>query len=110
MPVSSCIGRDLGRRGQSGFHTWKRDSDQRAPAAAGDLRRVQKIDAATVVFDDLCDDRKAESGTFFAGREVGLEQALPILLRQPDAVVDNLDDDEIALGSSIHRNTALPSL
>ena len=61
------------------------------------LRRIAELDAAAVLLEDLADDREAEAGALLAGGDIGLEQPAAVFLRQADAVVDDVDDDVVAV-------------
>ncbi len=65
--------------------------------------RVEKLDPAAVFLNDLGHNREAQPGALLAGGDVWLEQALPVFLRQPDAVVDDIDDDGGALLPALPR-------
>ncbi len=55
------------------------------------LRMIEKGDVAAVLLEDLGDDGEAEAGAAFAGGHVGLQQPLPVLTGETDAVVDHVD-------------------
>ena len=70
------------------------------PGAAlirSDRRSIVKFDPAAVVFQNTADDRKPEPGALLARGHVRLEQPRPRDLRQPDAVVDDVDDHVVAV-------------
>ena len=48
------------------------------------------------------DDSESKAGPFFSGSDIGLEQAGPVLPRQPNAVVDNINDDGVAVALRPH--------
>src|SRR5262249_42308880 len=54
---------------------------------------IVELDASAVLLEDAADDREPEAGTLLARRHVGLEQSVAVLLGQPGAVVDDVDDD-----------------
>src|SRR5262249_41105080 len=61
------------------------------------LRRIVELDAAAMLFENLADERAPETRLLLAGGHVRLEQAAAILLRQADAVVDDVDDDVVTV-------------
>src|ERR1043166_1198059 len=78
---------------------WRRALDLRlelqahpGAAFAGEFfRGVAQFDAAAMVLENAADDGEPQPGALFAGRAIGLEQPVPVFLRQADAVVDDVD-------------------
>src|SRR5258708_34024049 len=50
-----------------------------------------------MVLQDAADDGETEPGALFAGRHIGFEQTTAVFFRQPDPVVDDVDDDVAAV-------------
>ena len=74
------------------------DANQRAMGAAGCRWGVLERQRAPVLLGDLLHHGEAEAGPLVSlGGDVGLQEAGAILLRQADAVVDDLDSDPIGL-------------
>src|SRR5262245_18297439 len=69
----------------------------RAAAALRHLRRVEQLELAAVLLENLSDDGEPEAGPLLAGGDVGLEQPVAILLGQAGSVVDHVDDDVAAV-------------
>ena len=70
-------------------------------------RGVVQFDPPAVLLGDAADDGEAEAGALLACRHIGFEQPAAALLRQPDAVVDHVDDDVGALAERRHVDMAL---
>src|SRR5262249_30056288 len=77
-----------------------------APSDEHSFRQVVEFDASAVLFQDAADDREPEAGAFLARRYVGLEQPVAIVLREPDAVVEDIDDDVAAVARHFHLDAA----
>ena len=69
-----------------------------------------ELDPAAVIFQHAADDREAETGALLTRRDVGFEQSRAAHLRQADAVVDDVDQDVIALARGDDLDTPLPQL
>src|SRR5262249_49165946 len=65
-------------------------------------------DAATVFLENLADDREPQSGAFLARRHIGFHQAIAIFLRQPNAVIDDVDDDRLTLACRRYLDAPAP--
>src|SRR5690349_5577891 len=67
----------------------KGECEARANPVVGVRVGVDQIDRAAMLLNDASNDREAEAGALLAGRDVGLEQALPVFFRPSLAVVRN---------------------
>src|SRR5829696_8590217 len=82
----------------------------RAPAAGRDRRGIEELDAAAMLFHDPPHDREPEPGSLLARGDVGLQQPLPILLRQTDTVVRHLDSNVGAVAHDRDGHMSLSAL
>src|SRR5579875_224787 len=73
------------------FASWKIKPD----AGALTARRIEKFDTPAMILEDLGDDREAEARAFGARRHIGLEQTMPIFVREAFAVVGDEDFDDL---------------
>ena len=92
LRLRRCCGRldRLGRKAQ--LHP-------RAACAGNLFRGVAQLDMAAMLFEDAADDGEPEPGALFTRGHVRLEQARAVLLGQSDAVVDDIDDDVLAVAA-----------
>ena len=60
-----------------------------------------------VILEDLDDDRQAEAGALGAGRDVGFDQLVAILVREALAVVADGDADDAVVDREGDRDPAL---
>ena len=111
MSQLSCAVFRFGRRSRRRPRSRREPQPHPGAALPGTLvGGIAQLDAAAVLLQDPADDGETEAGALLARRDVGLEQPVAVLLRQPDAVVDHVDDDVAALARGDDADAAPAAL
>src|SRR5262249_10951871 len=58
---------------------------------------IVKLDAPSVLLKDSPNNGEPQASTFFPGSDIRLQQSAAVLFRQPNAIIDNIDDDVTAV-------------
>src|SRR6266850_4667606 len=97
--MTRCKLPDLGLNRSFDWHRLRRKTKPHPrPALAGhQIGGITKLDLAAMLFEDSAHDREPKASAFFPGRDIGFKQPAAVFSRQPDAVVDHIDDDIDAL-------------
>src|SRR5262245_15546918 len=81
-----CFAGACGLRGETQPHPC-------SPLAGDLVGGISELDASAVLFQDFSDNGEAQTRALLPCGDVGLEQPTAVLLRQPDPIVDHVDDD-----------------
>src|SRR5450830_56940 len=71
---------------------------------------IAQLNAAAMILDNSSDDGETQPRALFARGDIRLEQPAAIFLRQADSVVDDIDDDILALARGKNVDQALAQL
>src|SRR3974390_1108801 len=82
----------------------------RPPLPRDFLAGVAQLDPAPMILNDAADDGEAESRALLARRNVRLEQPAAILLRQTNAVIDDVDQNVVVFARGKDADRALAEL
>src|SRR5687768_18596962 len=63
-----------------------------------------------MILQDAADDGETEPRALFARSDIRFEQPAAVLLRQPDPVVDHIDDDVVAIAACRYTDVAAAEL
>src|SRR3974377_527877 len=79
----------------------------RPPLPRDFLAGVAQLDPTPMILNDAADDGEAESGALLARLNVRLEQPAAILLRQTNAVIDDIDQNVVVFARATDAERAL---
>src|ERR1700680_924316 len=69
-----------------------------------------QFDASPMLFQDSAYDRETKPRALLACRDIRLQQSVAVLLRQPNAVVDHVDDDVVSLAPGDDTDATLAAV
>ncbi len=70
-------------------------------------RSIGQLQRSAMLLSYALDNGEAKACSFLAGRDVGFDKPMPILLRQTHAIVDNINCEPLIQGTQANQNLPL---